>query len=341
MVSKNKPLKIWDRTIINTPQGRVEGIAPVIISASRATDIPAFYADWFMHRLRAGYVKWINPFNGKSVYVSFEKLRAIVFWTKNAEQMIEHLPELDEKGINYYFTYTLNDYANEKLEMYVPPLQLRIETFKRLSDIIGKGRIIWRFDPLILTERITVDVLLDKIYGIGKQIHSFTEKLVISFIDINLYKKVKNNLLAAEFINCREFSNEDIIKIARGLKEMNDEWKLQIATCAEAVDLSEYGIKHNKCIDDEIMIRQFKHDKVLMDFIGYTFDERNRKGRKQFKDRGQRKHCGCIPSKDIGQYDTCIHGCIYCYANTSLDKAFSNYLKFKKNNKFCDQIICD
>lgn len=338
---ENNTRKIWDRTIINTLRGVVEGIAPVIISASRVTDIPAFYSDWFMHRLKTGYVKWLNRFNGKSVYVSFEKARAIVFWTKNAEQMIKHLPELNKKGINYYFTYTLNDYENEKLEIYVPPLQHRIETFKRLSDMIGKGRVIWRFDPLILTDKITVDILLDKIYGVGKQIYAYTEKLVISFIDINLYKKVRKNLQAAGVKNCKEFSREDMIAIARGLEEMNNRWNLEIATCAEKEDLSAYGIKHNKCIDDELMIRQFKHDKELMDFLGYTSpEEKKHEIKKQFKDPGQRKYCGCIPSKDIGQYDTCIHGCIYCYANTFLDKAFSNYRKFKEIKKFCDQIVC-
>ena len=104
----------WQKVTINTPNSTVDGIAPVIISASRATDIPAFYADWFMHRLGTGYVKWVNRFNGKSSYVSFDKTRAIVFLTKNAEPMMKYMSELDTRGINYYFTYTLNDY--EKCE---------------------------------------------------------------------------------------------------------------------------------------------------------------------------------------------------------------------------------
>lgn len=332
--------KVWDVTVINTPHGAIKGIAPVIISASRATDIPAFYADWFLYRLTTGYIKWFNRFNGKFIYVSFEKTRAIVFWTKHPEPILKYLPEVDKKGINYYFTYTLNDYENENLEPNVPLLKKRIETFKRLSDMIGKGRVVWRFDPLIMTDEITVNTLLNKIYGIGRQIHTYTEKLVISFIDINLYKKVRQNLVVAGFNNCKEFSREDMIKIARGLEKMNKEWNLEIATCAEEEDLSQYGIKHNKCIDDELMIKQFKHDKELMDFI-YSSSESYKKRKKPFKDLGQRKYCGCIPSKDIGQYDTCIHGCLYCYANSSFKKAQSNYQKYQNSKNFCEAILCN
>ncbi len=341
--------KGWQKVTINAPNGTVEGIAPVIISASRATDIPAFYADWFMHRMRTGYVKWVNRFNGQSRYVSFDKTRAIVFWTKNAEPIMEYLPEIDGRGINYYFTFTLNDYEKEKLEPKVPSLQQRIDTFKRLSDSIGMGKIIWRFDPLILTNTITVDVLLDKIYGIGKQIHTHTEKLVISFIDINLYKKVRQNLVVSGFRDCKEFTHEDMKGIAKGLQEMNKEWNIEIATCAEATDLSAYGINHNKCIDDELMIRLFSHDKELMDFLGYVppeegllpFIEAKGKKIKVLKDLGQRKDCGCIPSKDIGQYDTCINGCIYCYANTSPRIAQMNYQKHRSKGEYYEAILCD
>ncbi|MEW6584096.1 MAG: DUF1848 domain-containing protein, partial [Nitrospirota bacterium] len=317
--------KSWQKVEIDTPKGKVEGIAPLIVSASRATDIPAFYADWFMHRLRHGYVKWFNRFNGQSKYVSFQKTRAIVFWTKNAEPMMKHLPEIDARGISYYFTFTLNDYEAEGLEPNVPALRTRIDTFKRLSDILGRERVVWRFDPLILTDDITVDRLLDKIHTVGERIHGYTEKLVISFIDINLYKKVRQNLMSAGFRNIREFTYSDMTRIACGLQEMNRKWKIGIGTCAEAVDLSHYGIRHNKCVDDELMIRVFNRDKELMDFLGHlpseggsrSFLEAGSEQIKILKDKGQRKYCGCIPSKDIGQYDTCVNGCFYCYANTS------------------------
>src|SRR6056297_2488311 len=140
--------KSWDKTTINTKSGKKEGVAPVIISASRSTDIPAFYAEWFMKRLDEGYCKWVNPFNKRPQYVSFEKARAIVFWIKKARPMFKYLKNLDSKNINYYFTFTVNDYEAEGLEPKVPSLESRIETFKKLFKNIGKKRVIWRFDPL-------------------------------------------------------------------------------------------------------------------------------------------------------------------------------------------------
>ena len=118
----------------------VDGNAPVIVSASRSTDIPAFYAKWFINRLAAGYCVWYNPFNQKAMRISFNKTKVIVFWTKNPEPLIEYLPELDKRGIRYYFQFTLNDYESEGFEPNVPALEQRIETFKRLSSLIGKEK---------------------------------------------------------------------------------------------------------------------------------------------------------------------------------------------------------
>jgi hypothetical protein len=339
----------WQKVTIETPKGNMEGIAPIIISASRATDIPAFYPDWFMHRLRNGYVKWTNRFNGQSRYVSFEKARVIVFWTKNPEPFMRYLPELSDTGINYYFTFTLNDYEAEKLEPNVPHLKRRIHTFIKLSEKIGKERLVWRFDPLILTKRLTAEGLLQRIHYIGERIHHHTEKLVISFIDIGLYRKVHQNLISMGFRDISEFTLKDMTRIAAGLREMNEEWGLEIATCAEPADLSECDIKHNRCIDDDLMIRMFGHDKELMDFLGYVppeegflpFVETEPKRTKALKDLGQRKDCGCITSKDIGQYDTCVHSCLYCYANSSPEIAKQNYRKYKDNAAYGEAILYD
>lgn len=123
---------------------------PVVVSASRSTDIPAFYSDWFFHRLKVGYSAWTNPFNGVKMYVSYAKTRFIVFWSKNPRPLLNHLEVLKERGIGCYIQYSLNDYEDEKLERGVPAIAERIDTFKKLVQALGVGSVIWRFDPLML-----------------------------------------------------------------------------------------------------------------------------------------------------------------------------------------------
>jgi len=223
----------WEKTEIETDQGGAQrGIAPLIISASRSTDIPAFYSDWFANRLKAGYCKWINPFNRKPQYVSLEKARFIVFWSKNPAPMIPYLDMLDARDIGWYFQFTVNDYEAEGFEPNVPKLDERIETFQMLSERAGKERLIWRFDPLILADRLQPADLLKKVEDIGNQIHSHTEKLVISFADISNYAKVKRNL-GAGGVNWQEFSPEAIEEIAAGVSSLAEGWGLEVATCGE------------------------------------------------------------------------------------------------------------
>lgn len=301
--------------------------APLIISASRATDIPAFYADWFFRRLEKGYVRWRNPFSGQNSYVSFSNTRFIVFWSKNPAPLLPHLSTLKERGIGCYIQYTLNDYETEGLEPNVRPLQQRIETFRRLVDVLGFGAVVWRFDPLILTDRITIDTLLEKIAHIADVLVGYTEKLVFSFADIESYKKVSRNLRQSG-INYREWDEDSMREFASRLSAMNrNNWNFRLATCAERIDLSEYGIEHNRCIDPELISRRAPDDAILQNFL---YNAKT--------DNGQRKACGCILSKDIGAYTTCPHGCLYCYANTSSASAFENY-KRASDNPLTDAII--
>jgi DNA repair photolyase len=327
----------WDKIKITNDAGEVvDAQAPVIVSASRSTDIPAFYADWFVERWKKGYVKWTNPFNGVPLYVSFKNTRAVVFWSKNPRPMLKHLDFLDIHVKNYYFQYSLNDYEKEGYEGNVPPLDKRIETFITLSEKIGKDKIIWRFDPLLLTEQIEVNELLVRVKNIGDQLVNYTNKLVFSYADIREYSKVANNLKKAQ-IPYREFSPGNMIEFAEGLCKINKSWKLELATCAEKVPLEKYGITHNKCIDDDLMIKLFRHDKKLMEFLGVKylqtdiFNTDKPQKEKKLKDKGQRADCGCMISKDIGQYNTCPHECVYCYANTSKEIARKNYKTFKEN----------
>ena len=240
----------------------VDAQAPIIVSASRSTDIPAFYADWFLHRLKVGYSAWTNPFNGVRSYVAYDKTRLIVFWSKNPRPLLDKggcLDYLTEKGINCYIQYTLNDYVTEKLECGVPPLQDRIDTFKRLVDRLGFGRVIWRFDPMILTDNITTDDLLTKAKYIGDQLKGYTEKMVFSYADIRTYRKVQSNLERND-IKFREFEEEDMHYIAKHLAALNSNWGFTLATCGEKIDLEQYGIEHNKCVDDDLMIKYFSED---------------------------------------------------------------------------------
>jgi len=322
----------WDKSEIVNEQGqKIFAQTPVIVSASRSTDIPAFYADWFVERWKAGYVKWKNPFNGTLLYISFKKTRAVVFWTKNPKPMFKHLDFLDEYVKNYYFQFTLNDYNKEGFEGKVPKVENRINTFKELSNRIGKNRVVWRFDPMLLTKNIDVKELLLRLENIGNQLYTYTNKLVFSFADISMYKKVESNL-RKENIEYIEFTQDTMIEFAQGLNKLNKKWNLELATCAENFDLNQYGINHNKCIDDDLMIKLFHNDKELMKFLGVEFIEltlfnptEGIKKMKTIKDKGQREACGCIMSKDIGEYNTCPHECVYCYANTSKGIAIQNF----------------
>ncbi len=283
-------------------------LEPVVLSASRATDIPAFYADWFMNRLRAGFFKWTNPFNpAQTQTVLVSKVRAIVFWTKNPAGLLPHLDELDRRGLHYYVQFTLNDYEKEGLELHLPKLDARVEPFRRLAERLGPDRVVWRMDPLLLTGRLQVPDLLGKAEKLRDRLAGHTRKLVFSFADIETYPAVKRNLARAGIAAC-EFTREDMESFAQGLADIHRNSGMELATCAEEVDLSAFGIAHNRCVDGDLMARLWPEDAALMEFLGSPA------GR---KDKGQRKACGCIASKDIGRYRTCPHLCAYCYANSA------------------------
>lgn len=342
----------WKYTELSVDGKTVKAQAPVVVSASRSTDIPAFYADWFFSRLEAGYSAWTNPFNGVKSYVSYGKTRFIVFWSKNPRPLLDYLHILEERNIKCYIQYTLNDYEDEKLEK-VPSLESRIETFRLLVGRLGKGSVVWRFDPLILTDDISEDDLLEKVRNIGDRLKGCTDKLVFSYADIAIYKKVKANLERAG-IHYHEWTDEQMESFARRLSSMNKErgWNYTLATCGERIDLKKYGIARNRCIDGDLIARLAWQDKALMDFMrikietlpeptlfgeavvpqgavmlpdGRYFISAHR------KDNGQREQCGCMAAKDIGEYNTCPHLCEYCYANASKQSAMLNYKCHQEN----------
>lgn len=340
----------WDKEILPRENGElVQMQVPEIVSASRSTDIPAFYADWFFHRLKVGYSAWTNPFNGVKSYVSYQNTRFIVFWSKNPQPLLNHLDDLKERNIGCYIQYTLNDYERDRLEQGVPPIGQRIDTFKRLVDKLGIGHVIWRFDPLILTDDIGMDTLLSKIESIGGQLQGYTEKLVFSYADILGYRKVRANLEKIR-IPYHEWTEPQMLEFAGRLAEMNKRWGYTLATCGEEVDLQQFGIERNHCIDYDLIVRLAHDDERLMDFIGAMIKKRGYDlfgepeplpasaillpgDRYAMKDSGQRDACGCLRSKDIGEYNTCPHRCEYCYANTSKDEALSNWKRHIVNKE--------
>lgn len=285
----------------------------MIISASRRTDIPAFYSKWFINRIKAGYLLSVNPMNRKQVskiILDPNIVDCIVFWTKNPAPLIEKLDLL--KAYKFYFQYTITPYPSI-IEKYVPPLEKRIEVFKRLSDLIGPEKVIWRYDPIFLTDKFDLNFHLDNFQKIAVQLNTFTEKCVISFLDV--YKKCERNL---KNINFRILSEIEINLIASEISSIAKTLNIRIETCAEDLDLSVYGIKKGKCIDDELISR----------IVGCS--------KKIEKDRNQRNECGCVTSIDIGTYNSCVHNCLYCYANFKHDQAKKN---FKKHNPDSEILI--
>ncbi|MFO7665028.1 MAG: DUF1848 domain-containing protein [Desulfobacterales bacterium] len=285
-----------------------EGIK-LIISASRRTDIPAFYTKWFMNRVRTGFCTVPNPFNPNQisdVSLSPESVDLFVFWTRNPKPLITHLKELDSRGYSYYFLYTLMDNPGI-LDPKAPCPEISIDTFRKLSDEIGPGKVIWRYDPIVLSNITDIQFHKQKYERIADALRGYTFRCVISFVDI--YKKIdgriKGLIDAGFFLNEWNDSNlHDFLSSLVGIAGNNG---IEIRSCASKIDLTSFGIPAGKCIDDVYIFNTF----------GKRLDLK--------KDPSQRKNCGCVSSKDIGMYDSCIYECRYCYATSSFERAKINY----------------
>ncbi len=281
----------------------------MIISTSRRTDIPSFFFDWFINRIREGYVLARNPMNPKSVSrisLSPDVVDGIVFWTKNPAPMLDKLSAV--KDYPYYFQFTLTPYESD-VEENLPPKKDIIETFKKLSDKIGKNRIIWRYDPILINDRYNMDYHIDIFRDMLKDLGGYTDKCVISFIDY--YKSIARNIKA---LGLKTITEKDMHRIAEYFSKAAGEYGIKIDTCAESVDLSQYGIGHAKCVDDA----------VFKEITGFTYDVE--------KDTNQRLECGCVMSIDIGMYNTCLNGCRYCYANHSEKTVKKNYANYNPHS---------
>lgn len=288
----------------------------MILSVSRRTDIPAFYAEWFMERLRQKYVLVRNPFNIHSISripLSPENVDTVVFWTKNSKPIHKYLDEIDELGYKYYFQYTITPYKKD-LEEKVQDKKEIVETFKKLSEKIGSEKVILRYDPVILSDNYTIDFHKKAFARLCDLLAPYTKKIVFSFLDD--YKKISKNI---KQLNIKEISAEEMCIMAEYFADTAKKYNLKIESCAEQIDLGRFGINHGKCIDNELI------EKIT----GYKLSV----GRDN-----QRNACGCIKCIDIGEYNTCMHKCLYCYANINKEAAFKNN---KLHDKFSPLLIGD
>lgn len=292
----------------------------MILSVSRRTDIPAYYSEWFFNRVKEGFLCVRNPMNIHQVSridISPELVDCIVFWTKNASPMLDKLDELS--AYNYYFQYTITGYGKD-IEANVPDKKkVILPNFRTLSEKIGANRVIWRYDPIIFSKRYPPEYHIRAFEQIAKELRGYTKKCVISFVDIYA-KNMKNIAKACAY----DLPPEQLKEFAGKLAAIAKENGMATASCAEKIDLQECGIEHNCCIDK----------KLIEEITGTTL--------KVGKDKVQREECGCVASMEVGSYNTCLHGCIYCYANYSPESVKKNCAKYDpKSPILCDTVGVD
>ncbi len=278
----------------------------MILSVSRRTDIPNYYSEWFFNRIKAGFVYVRNPMNPHQVSkidITPEVVDCIVFWTKNPEPMISRLDEL--ASYDYYFQFTLTGYGKD-IECNVPHKKEKmIPIFQELSKKIGMQRVIWRYDPIIFTKKYTQEYHLKAFEQIAAALKGYTEKCVISFVDV--YAKNKKNM---QMLDLYEADKTELSEFAKKISRIAGKNGLTVGSCAESIDLADCNIEHNCCIDKAL----------IESIIGCRI--------KVEKDKNQRPECGCMESVDIGTYNTCKNGCKYCYANYSEESVIKNCSKY-------------
>lgn len=262
----------------------------MIISASRRTDIPALYSEWFINRLREGHFLIPNPRNPNRlsrIDVSPENVDCIGFWTKNPIPMLDKLGLLDLMGYPFYMQFTLTPY-DKTIEPGLPAKTELLRAFIDMSKQIGAVRSVWRYDPVIVDARHSIKWHTEQFTCMCEMLHTYTHRCVISFVDP--YKSLSNQFFA--------LTRAEMTGIASAFSVVAAKYDIVIYTCAEDVDLSSHGIQHGACIDQHL--------------IEQVIDRRITAKR----DANQRSACRCIESVDIGAYDTCPHGCAYCYATS-------------------------
>ena len=274
----------------------------MIISASRRTDIPSYYSEWFFRRISEGTVMVRNPMNFhqvSNISISPDTVECIILWTKNPLPMLGRLDELD--AYTYYFQFTLTPYC-KNIEPNVPPKDEMVNAFTRLSEMIGKERVIWRYDPVLINDAYDFEYHVRAFGDLADRLCDHTEKVTVSFVD-ERYRGVRNN---TGKLSLSAVSDETKKELLSHFADTAHDHGLMIDACADKADLRELGIGRASCIDDRLISK----------LTGRCLNAA--------KDKNQRAECGCVSSVDIGAYNTCGNGCLYCYANYNVNTVAAN-----------------
>ena len=269
----------------------------MIINVSGRCDIPAFYPEWFINRLKEGYVDIENPFNKEQisrVMINKETVDLIVFCTKNPIPLFKYLDEIDYP---YLMQVTITPYQKD-IEPNVPSKRMIIECLKEISKKVGKDRVYLRYDPIFLSDKYNIEYHTKMFDKLCKELSPYINRVIISFLDLK-----KNTIKHRKEINQIPFTKENIELLAKSFFNITSKYNLEISTCSENVDLTNFGFSHKPCIDkDEV-------EKIL--------------GRNLNLKKGKlRENCNCLESIDIGAYNCCPHFCKYCYANYQEEEVF-------------------
>lgn len=290
----------------------------MIISASYKTDIPTFYGEWFMNRLRAGHCKMMNPYNRRIIRVSLcrDAVQGVVFWTKNIGPFLHHLKEVKERGYPFVVQHTINGYPRT-LEQAVVDSVKAVEHFQYVAETFGPRVCVWRYDTIVNSSITPREFHIASFSRIAAELAGATDEVVISFA--HLYRKTLRNMNEAAKENGFTWSDpEDAWKqsLASELAEISNSHGIRLTVCSQPQFVG-VGCYEARCIDAD----------RLTDVIGSPVKACL---------KGNRKECGCFESRDIGEYDTCPHGCVYCYAVQNREIALTRY---KQHDPFAESLF--
>ena len=277
-----------------------------VVSVSRRTDIPAFYTEWFMNRVRDGFCHWMNPFGGQVYRVSLrpEDCLALVFWTRNARPIMRHLDALSAGGHRFYFQYTINGYPRE-IDTHAPPARAAVTALGRLAEMVSPELVMWRYDPVVFSSITPSEYHVRTFESLSAELEGATRRCYLSFIDP--YGKTQRNLTRVDrefHLGLRRPDVTEQRELLAQLAPIADARGMTLHACCDD-PVPDLGVQKAHCIDSDV-IRHLRPDAF-----------------RKLKAAPSRKGCGCVEAVDIGAYDTCTFGCIYCYATNSRKAALA------------------